>query len=211
MAEFKLHCFAQSGNAYKAALMLELCEADWEPVHVDFFKGAQKSEDYLALNVMGEVPVLEHGEVRLTQSGVILDYLGGVFGKFAPRSAVERREILRWTFWDNHKLTSFNATFRFLRTFVPQDKVSADVLGYLETRGRAALEVLERHLAGRDWIVGDQPSTADISCCGYMFFKDEFPYDWEADYPNVTAWTGRIAALPGWKHPYELMPGHPLP
>ena len=86
MAEYTLHCFAQSGNAYKAALMLELNGADWEPVWVDFFNGATRTPEYLELNEMGEVPVLEHGELRLTQSGVILDYLAAALPRLRRRS-----------------------------------------------------------------------------------------------------------------------------
>ena len=63
MAEYQLYCFAQSGNAYKAALMLALTGADWEPVFVDFFNGETRTPDYRALNEMGEVPVLVHGEL----------------------------------------------------------------------------------------------------------------------------------------------------
>ena len=70
-----------------------------------------------------------------------------------------------------------------------------------------ALGVLDRHLAGRDWIVGGDLSTADLSCAGYMFFPEHYDFDW-GTVPNVTAWRDRIAALPRWKHPYELMPGH---
>ncbi len=210
MAEFTLHCFAQSGNAYKAALLLELAGADWEPVFVDFFKGGVRDPEFLELNEMGEVPVLEHRDTRLSQSGVILDYLGGLVGSFAPRSAVERREVLRWTFWDNHKLTSYHATWRFLVNFAPKGAVSDDVIAFLEGRARAAMKTLERHLKGRDWIASDQMTTADLSCAGYMFYEDEFPYDWAAEWPSVTAWKERIRALPGWKHPYELMPGHPI-
>jgi hypothetical protein len=70
MAEYRLHCFAQSGNAYKAALMLNLCGADWEPVFVDFFNGATRTPEFRELNEMGEVPVLEFEGTRLTQSGV---------------------------------------------------------------------------------------------------------------------------------------------
>jgi len=72
--KYKLHCFAQSGNAYKVALMLSLCEADWEPVFVDFFNGGHLSDEFQALNDMSEVPVLEAGDLVLSQSGVILDY-----------------------------------------------------------------------------------------------------------------------------------------
>ena len=211
MAEYRLHCFAQSGNAYKAALMLQLAGADWEPVFVDFFNGATRTPEYRAVNEMGEVPVLEHGDTRLTQSGVILDYLAETLGKFDPRDAAERREILRWILWDNHKFTSYNATWRFMVTFVPPENRNADVIGFLETRGRTAMGVLDTHLKGRDWIVGDRMTIADLSCIGYMFYTDEFPVDWAKDYPSLTAWRERIRALPGWKHPYDLMPGHPIP
>ncbi len=204
---YQLHCFAQSGNAYKAALMLELCGADWEPVSVDFFNGEARSDDYRALNEMAEVPTLVHGETRLTQSGVILDYLSGKFGKFAPASEADRLEVLRWTLWDNHKLTANIATGRFLQLFLPEDKRNGDVIGFLMGRAKAALAVLEARLEGRDWIVGDGPTTADISCVGYMYFLSEIDV---TPGPNTQGWMDRIAALPGWKHPYDLMPGHPL-
>jgi glutathione S-transferase len=207
MAEYRLHCFAQSGNSYKPALMLELAGADWEPVFVDFFNGENRSPEFQALNEMGEAPVLEHDGRVLTQSGAILDYLAERLGRFGPSGEAERREILRWILWDNHKLTSYNATWRFLINFVPEEKRSADVVGFLEGRGRAALALLDRHLSGRDWIVGAAMTIADISCVGYMFYDDEFPIDWAAEYPAVTAWRDRIRALPGWKHPYDLMPG----
>jgi glutathione S-transferase len=207
MTEYCLHCFAESGNSYKPALLLELAGADWAPVFVDFFNGENRSPAFRALNEMGEVPVLEHRGLVLTQSGVILDYLASTLGRFGPSDADERHEILRWLLWDNHKFTSYNASWRFLTNFVPEDKRSADVVAFLEGRGRAALGVLDGHLAGRDWIVGDTMTVADLSCAGYMFYEDEFPIDWAAEYPNLTAWKDRIRALPGWKHPYDLMPG----
>ena len=83
MAEFKLHCFAQSGNSYKAALMLALSGADWEAIPVDFFNGQTRDPAWReAVNELGEAPVLEHGGKRLSQSGVILIYLSSHFGKF---------------------------------------------------------------------------------------------------------------------------------
>jgi len=115
MAEYTLHCFAQSGNAYKPALMLALSGADWEPRFVDFFHGATRTPEYRALNVMGEVPLLEHRGRTYSQSGVILDYLAETLGKFGPQDNDERREILRWTLFDNHKFTGYTATLRYLR------------------------------------------------------------------------------------------------
>ncbi len=210
MADYRLHCFAQSGNAYRAALMLELAGADWEPVFVDFFNGATRTPEFRALNEMGEVPVLEHEGRVLTQSGVILDYLAEQFPGFAPTDADTRREVLRWTLWDNQKLNGMIGPLRFMLNFLPEEKRNPDVIGFLRGRAFAALGVLEAHLAGRDWIAGDRLTTADISCAGYLYVPDEFGMDM-AEYPNIDRWRGAIAALPGWKHPYDLMPGHPLP
>ncbi len=84
MSEYRLHCFAQSGNSYKPALLLALAGADWEPVYVDFFNGGTRTPEYRAMNEMGEAPVLEHGDLSLTQSGVILDYLSERYRDFAP-------------------------------------------------------------------------------------------------------------------------------
>ncbi len=211
MAEYRLHCFAQSGNAYKVALALELAGADWEPVWVDFFKGAHRSPEFIALNAMAEVPVLEHGDLQhgglsMSQSGIILDYLTDALGRYR---ASDPREAWRWILWDNHKLTANLATWRFLANFLPREKRNPEVIEFLKARAVAALKVLDRHLARRDWIVGDDLSTADLSCIGYMFYSEQYDFDWSS-VPNVVAWRDRIAALPGWKHPHELMPGHPL-
>ena len=209
MAEYQLHCFAQSGNAYKAALALALNGADWEPLFVDFFNGGSKTPEYLALNEMGEAPVLVHGDLRLSQSGVILDYLSQRFREIAPASEAERREVLRWTLWDNHKLTSYVATLRFLRSFLPEEKREPAVIAFFDGRARTALKVLDGHLAGRDWIAADRMTTADLSAVGYMYYPaEEIGIDIAA-YPEVDRWRAAIAALPGWQHPYDLMPGYP--
>jgi len=159
---------------------------------------------------MGEIPVLEHDELRLAQSGVILDYLAQRYRDFAPRSEEERREILRWTLWDNHKLTSYIASLRFLMKFVPEEKTDQGVIAWLTARSGKALEVLDRHLFTSEWIAADRITTADLSCVGYLYYDHEFGHDLTA-FPNIERWRQQIAALPGWKHPYDLMPGHPIP
>jgi glutathione S-transferase len=207
VAQYTLYCFAQSGNAYKPALALELAGADWAPRFVDYFGGETRTPAYRAINVMGEVPVLEHNGVRLTQSGVILDYLAEKLGRFGAGDADERREMLRWLLWDNHKLTSYTATYRFLRAFTKDADPAA--LKVFRARAETAWSVLDAHLAGREYVVGDRLSIADISLCGYLFWPDEIGVDWE-QYPHIRDWLQRIRATPGWVHPYELMPGHPL-
>jgi len=208
MADFRLYCFAQSGNAYKAALMLNLCGADWEARFVDFFNGETRTPEFREINAMSEVPVLEHEGRRWSQSGVILDFLAARFGRFGWQDEDQRREILRWLLWDNHKLTSYIGTLRFLLRF--QKTGETQVTEFLRGRVNTNLALLERQLAGRAFVIGERASIADLSICGYLYWPDEFGVAW-ADYPNIEAWLARIAALPGWVHPYQLMPGHPLP
>jgi glutathione S-transferase len=205
----KLHCFGESGNAYKAALALELSGLDWEPVKVDFFGGETRTPEYRAeINNLGEVPVMIDGDVKLTQSGVIQDYVAEKSGKFGGEDSAERREILRWVLWDNHKLSSMAGMTRFLMNFLPADKQPKEVIAFNQGRLAAAYDLLNSHLEGRDWIVGDSITNADLSCCGYLYYPEEFGFDRTA-YPNIDAWLTRISETPGWKAPYDLMPGSP--
>lgn len=207
MTDFTLDCFLESGNAYKAALMLELCGADWAPRRVAFFTGETRSPDFRAINIMGEVPVLTHhkvdGDVVLSQSGTILDYLSREFDRFGPANEDERREILRWLLWDNHKLTSYTATFRFLSRF--QNKTDDPVAQFFHARAVNAWKVLEAHLSDRDFVASGHPTIADLSLCGYLYWPDQIGME-PAGYPNIMAWLDRIAALPGYKRPEDLMP-----
>lgn len=203
-----LYCFGESGNAYKVALMLELSGADWRPEFVDFFNGGHRKPDYLALNEMGEVPLLVDGDLTLSQSGAILTHLAETTGKFGGATPAEKLEILRWILWDNHKLTNCIAIHRFLANFLPEAQRQPDVIAFHAARAKSALKVLERHLTGRDWVVGAAPTIADLSLCGYLYYPEPFGFT-RADWPAIDAWLTRISALPGWKPPYDLMPGRP--
>ena len=201
----KLHCFGESGHSYKAALALELGPLNWEPVFVDFFNGAARSDAYREINPMGEAPVLIDGNVSLTQSGAIQSYLTEKTGVFGGETPEEEREVLRWILWDNHKLSSQAGTVRFLMNFLPEEKRPQEVIGFLQGRLQAALKVLEAHLTQRDWIAGRSVTNADLTCCGYLFFEEPFGFT-RSDWPAIDAWLARIESLPGWKHPYDLMP-----
>src|SRR3984885_14236700 len=133
MAAYKLFGMGESGNAYKAALMLNLCGLEWEPVFVDFFGGEGRYDKYRSeVNELGEIPVLEHGGKKLSQSGVILHYLAEQTGKFGPANDDEGREIWRWILFDNHKFTSYLATLRFM--FGLQKSGETPVTEFLRTR-----------------------------------------------------------------------------
>ena len=202
----KLYCFGESGNAYKAALALELAGVPWEPVFVDFFNGESRSPEFRALNPMGEVPVLDTGAGVLTQSGVIqswvMDETGALCG---DGSAATRREILRWTIFDNQKVSGMAGPLRFNLNFLPEAKRSEAVNGFLHMRLMSALKVLEAELATRDWLVGGSATCADLSCAGYLYYPEPFGFD-RAAFPAIDAWLARLSALPGWKHPYDLLP-----
>ncbi|MGV8987681.1 MAG: glutathione S-transferase family protein [Cypionkella sp.] len=201
----KLYGFGESGNAYKVALMMALTKTPCELELVPFFTGGTRTPEFRAINPMGEVPVLVDGEVMLTQSGVMLEYLAELTGQFTGRDAGERREVLRWLFWDNHKFSAQIGTTRFLMNFLPPDKRPEAVIGFMQARLKAAYHVLENHLASRDWIVGAAATVADLSCCSYLYYPEPFGFD-RQDWPNIAGWLDRIAALPGWQHPYDLMP-----
>ena len=205
----KLHCFGESGHSYKAALALTLTGLDWEPVYVDFFDGEARSDEYRSkINNMGECPAMVDGDLTLTQSAVIMDYITEKTGQLGGKTVDEKREVLRWVIWDNHKMSSIAGVTRFLTNFLPADKRSPDVIAFHQGRLTASLDILNKALEGRDWLVGDTITAADLSCCGYLFYPEEFGFD-RSSYPNIDAWLTRISALPGWKHPYELMPGSP--
>jgi glutathione S-transferase len=88
--------------------------------------------------------------------------------------------------------------------FLPPEKRSQPVIDFFQGRLRAAYKVLNGHLASRDWIAGTGITAADLSCCSYLYYPEPFGFD-RADWPHIARWLDRIAALPGWKHPYDLM------
>jgi len=211
MSEYQLYCFAQSGNAYRAALMLNLIGADWEPIYVDFFKGGEtRTPKYRTeVNEMGEVPVLVHGAKKISQSAVILTYLSERAGKFQPDSDEARLEALRWLIFDNQKVNGFLGPYRFLKNFARPAGDPA-VMAFLKSRIDGSLAVVDKRLAKAPFVLGDRPTIADISLTAYLYYPaEEFGFDIAAEHKNIGVWLGRMKALHGWEHPYDLMPGHP--
>lgn len=201
----RLWCFGESGNANKAALTMELSGYDWQPVYVDFFNGEARSPEFRAINEMGEVPVFREDDLTLSQSAVIQLHIAEKTGKFLGR---DRNETLRWLMFDNHKLSGQAGPARFLMNFLPVEKRPQGAIDYLQGRLKATYAVLDGHLANRDWVADDVPTIADFACCGYLFYPEPFGFD-RAEWPHINRWLDAISALPGWKHPYDLMPGNP--
>jgi glutathione S-transferase len=210
MAKYRLHYFPESGNSYKLALMLTLCGQEFEPVWTDFGSGITRTAEWRrTINQMGEIPVLEENGTSLTQTAPILLRLAETYGRFQGADENERFEVLRWLFWDNQKLSSFMASYRYLRAFTPSP--DQHVLAYLKGRIDDFLGIIEQRLQNHPFMIGDRPTVVDLSMCAYLSFpKEESGYDLTATHPAVSAWLQRIAALPGWKAPYDLLPGKRL-
>jgi glutathione S-transferase len=210
MSTYRLHHFPESGNSYKLALMLTLCDQSFEPVWTDFGGGVTRTPEWRrTVNAMGEIPVLEENGVRLTQTAPILLKLAEQYGRFGGENAEEKFEILRWLFWDNQKLSGFMATYRYLRTFTPSP--DPQVLVYLRKRLDDFLGILEQRVQQNAFVIGDRPTVADFSMIAYLSYPGgETGYDFAASHPAVSAWLGRVAGLPGWRSAYDLLPGKRL-
>ena len=160
---------------------------------------------------MGEAPVLVHGKKKLSQSGVILTYLARKSGKFMPQGEDEELESLRWIIFDNQKVNGFLGPFRFLKNFAPKPGDPA-VMAFMKARIDASLAIVNKRLTGRQFLVSDKPTIADISMTGVSLLSRR--RNSASTSPRSTrrsrAWLERMKALPGWKHPYDLMPGYPF-
>jgi len=158
---------------------------------------------------MGEIPVLEENGVPFTQTAPILLRLADRFGRFQGADETSRYEVLRWLFWDNQKLSGFMAMYRYRRAFT--SATDPHVLDFMRRRVDDFLGIIERRLQDQPFIVGDYPTIVDLSMTGYLVFPThESGYDLAVSHPSVNAWLQRIAALPGWMAPYDLLPGKRL-
>ena len=202
-----LHCFGESGNSYKAALTLELANLTWKPEKVDFFNGATRTSDFKSINLMGEAPVMFDGEVILTQSGAIQQYVSDKSGKLSGLTK-DKYEILRWMFFDNHKMSSQAGNTRFMMNFLPEKHRNKEVINFMQGRLNAAYGILNNALEDKDWLVGASITIADIANCGYLFYPEPFGFE-RKKWVNIDRWLSNIEQTPGWKHPYDLMPGNP--
>ena len=164
------------------------------------------------INTMGEVPVLETDGQRRSQSGAILIWLAETIGKFAPAGGDERFEAMRWLLFDNHRFTNNLAMHRVQNCFTLQAADPA-VLAFLRSRVESTFLIVENHLADRPFVLGERPTIADFSMAGYVYYPAaETGFDIAAQFPSIDAWRRRVAALSGWRPPYELMPvGSSLP
>lgn len=191
-----------SPPACKVGLALTLMGVPFEYRHIDLGTGAGKTPEYLAKNRAGQVPVLEHNGMAIAQSNVILQYLADTFGKFGGRTPQEKVRIAEWLMWDQDFMHSGVGWPRGFTRFFPQHE---EVLKFARARGERALGMLDSHFGGSKFLVGNQPTIADIAVFTWVAVAEEGGYDLSR-WPNVQAWAGRMLKLPRAAHPYATMP-----
>jgi glutathione S-transferase len=204
-ARFELHGFAISGPTYKVALMLSLMGEPFDYVHVNMMAGEHKQPPHLSRQRYGQVPLLldRNNGRHLCQSGAILEYLSDTLGKFGGSTLDERIQAREWLYWDFDRLAAPLYRARVIRKGIRQ--APPEVLEDCTGSARAGLAVVEAHLAGRTWIVGEGLTMADVDIFGVVAFAGEAGIDL-ADYPQVKAWAARVEALSGFKAPRDMLP-----
>jgi len=203
MAAYTLYGSFLSAPSYKVALMLTLCGLAYEYRHVDLSKGEHKAPEFLKLNRFGQVPVLVlEGGLSLCQSNTINEYLSETTGKFGGEGLEQRQRIREWMMWETDRLMPGVNRTRFFERFMKPDPA---VGAFARKLGDMGLNQLESLLPGKTYLVGDKPTIADIAVLGAVVHAAEGNFDM-ALYPNIQAWQARMAALPGFKLPYDLMP-----
>ena len=198
----RLHSAPKSGNSYKVRLLLGLLGTTCEIVNYDTKDGETHTPGYLRnVNPDGKVPVLELEEgTMLPESGAILCYLAEGT-PYLPEQKLERAQVLRWMFFEQYSVLLYLSRPRLWRMWGLEmtDQRRAE-LEHLIEQGYRALGVMERHLAEREFFVGDSPTVADVALYVYPRLCPEGGYDLEG-FPAVRAWLERIATLPGYVPP----------
>lgn len=201
MSDLVLYGNRESGHSYKVALALALLGLTFTYRPVDLaLDRAARPEDFRGVSRFGEVPVLIDRGRSLVQSNAILLHLVDRTGRLAGTSGPER--LREWLFWEANRIGFSLPNLRFARVFL----LDADptVLSWLEARLQQDLDRLNEEFSRSAFLTGSEPSVADVACCGYMFFAEQAGIDIAA-WPHIEGWLDRMRALPGWKHPYDLL------
>lgn len=185
-----------SGNCYKLQLLLDQLGREYRWVDVDSAHGATRTSDYLAKNPNGKVPLLELEDGRrLAESDAILSWLADGT-PFLPDDRWLRAQTLQWLFFEQYSHEPCIAVARFIRGWLPAEHPRQAEVPALLQKGRQVLAVMEQHLAGREWFVGDSYGIADIALYAYTHCAGDGGFEL-ADFPNIRDWLARVRAQPG--------------
>jgi glutathione S-transferase len=191
-----LYNSAISGNCYKVRLLLAHLGIPYDTEDVDVVDRSDPREQLAELSPTRRVPtvVLDDGR-PLAESDAILWYFGEGT-RFVPDERYERAKVLQWMFFEQYEHEPALAVARFLKTYYGRPEVWESQREQLTKRGEKALATLEDGLRGRDWLVGDALTIADIALYAYTHAADEGGFSLEP-YPHIRAWLERVASEPG--------------
>ncbi|MEX0285928.1 MAG: glutathione S-transferase family protein [Paracoccaceae bacterium] len=193
----RIHHFPKSGHAHRALVFVKLAGIAHETVFVDLAAGAHKSPEFLAMNPNGQVPVLEDGDVVVSDSNAILVYLARTYAPdWMPKDAVGEAEVQKWLTLAAGEIAFGSCAARLITVFgAPLD------VEFAAATAAKAMQKLEQGLTGQEWLVGDRPTIADVAAYSYTAHAPEGNVSLDP-YPNVQAWIARFEALEG----FEPMP-----
>ncbi len=191
----KLYGHPLSGNAHRALTLLNILDVAHEDITVNLMGGEHKSPDFLAMNPLGQVPVLVDGDLTLRDSTAILTYLArkyDVANHWLPTDAVGSAQVQEWLSTAVNEIMQGPFLVRAIKLFgAPADletaKAKTDTL---------LTDLFEPHLTGRDWLVGEHATLADLACYSYIARVTDGDYSLDA-YPAITAWIARVEAIDG--------------
>lgn len=193
---YRLYDFLPSGNGYKIRLLLTQLGLPFDYVELDITEGATRTDEYLAKNANGRIPLLElEPDTYLAESNAILIYLAEGTN-FLPTAKLDRARVLQWLFFEQYSHEPNIATPRFWLHYVPElNDYQKSALPYKQEQGYAALDVMEQHLREREFFVGNRYSVADIALFAYTHVAPEGGFDLER-FPAIQAWIRRVQAQP---------------
>ena len=191
----RLYDSLPSGNGYKVRLLLHQLGVAYERIDLDIDKGETRTDAFLAINPNGRVPAICFSDGRvLCESNAILHYFA-VGTPFFSDDRFERAQILQWMFFEQYSHEPNVAVARFMLQHLAADDPRMAQLGEKQEKGYAALKVMEQHLQGRDFFVGDRYSIADIALYAYSHVAAEGGFDLDG-FSEIRAWLGRVRDQP---------------
>jgi glutathione S-transferase len=199
-----LYDYGPSANCLKVRVLLRQLGLEYERVPVDIFAGESRVEPYLALNPAGRTPaLLLPGGDAIAESSAILLYLAEGT-PFLPDDRVDRAHVHQWLFFEQNLLEPNVGTARFWR-LTGRDKQRPEVFARHFEAGQDALRILDHYLGGREFLVGDHSTVADIALYAYTRVAHEAGIDMGA-YPAIGPWLSRVEATDGFVDDLEPYP-----
>lgn len=199
MNMIKLYDLELSGNCYKVRLFLSLLHLEYEPISIDLIGGENRSPQFLDLNPLGEIPVLEDGSLVLRDSQAILVYLAKRYGGEAwlPTDPAGEAQVIQWLSTAANEIAQGPNAARLHQRFGAEIDLQA-----AQQRAHKSIGFFEEHLSNNSWLALNRPTIADVACFPYIGLAPEGGVSL-AEYNAVNQWIDRIKALPG----YLTMPG----